>query len=369
MIKLISTIFLTIFIHPLWADSHAKDIDPAYLDPAYTDLIRVSTERLHEERSTVNDVFAIIDKSTPVKAQVNRGTCSIFSAIAMLETMLVIKKDLPNDIDFSEEYLEYLVVRNRTSDGSNSSRNFLAIANHGIPEEKAYPYIGDDWLEMPWASLPEKRCGYLQGDKKRSCLIIHRDPSLFELNDEELLDPALKTYDPEFVVARNEAQKIRDRYIDIRTRKFSLYSVEQVKQNLQQGIPVTLGIRFFYGAWNHRKSVDYGIGRNMTNWNLGLVGYPEPGSVDRLESPKHDAGHSILVVGYDDSKIVNTEVKMQDGSIQHFRYQGVYYFKNSWGTVGFGKDFVLGGRSLPGYGMISQKHAHEHGGFFHLPLQ
>jgi hypothetical protein len=74
-------------------------------------------------------------------------------------------------------------------------------------------------------------------------------------------------------------------------------------------------------------------------------------------------------VGYDDEKVTKTKMLMDDGSTKEFSYKGVYYFKNSWGIKGSGRDFTLNGVSYPGYGMITQKYAHEHGRFFHYPTK
>ena len=343
--------------------------DGAYLDPAYTDLVHPKVVHSSNKNQSRSNTLYLIKKSTSIKSQVSRGTCSIFSATAMLETMLILKKDMPTSIDFSEEFLEYLVVRNKTSDGSNSYTNFSAIRRYGLPYEKTYPYIGDNWESSPWIPQVQTRCGHLEGDANTSCLIIHRDPSLLTLSDEELLDTESVRYDPEFVTARAEAAKLRDQYMQLESSWFGIYNTAEVKAKLRSGIPVTLGMRFYYGAWNHRHADTYDIGRDTHNWDLGVVGYPEVGSVDRKVSQENPAGHSVLVVGYDDNKIVTTTVKMEDGSMKTFTYKGVYYFKNSWGTTGFGKDFVFADKQFSGYGMVTQKHAHEHGGFYHLPIK
>ena len=59
---------------------------------------------------------------------------------------------------------------------------------------------------------------------------------------------------------------------------------------------------------------------------------------------------------------------MEDGTWKEFSYRGVYYFKNSWGLRVSGRDFKLQGKNFPGYGMITQKYAHELGTFYHPPL-
>lgn len=350
------------------AEAHAQH-DGAFLDPLYKDLVHPKV--IHSDNKGIfrSDVEEVIGQMTPVRSQMSRGTCSIFSAIAMLEGMLVIKKNFSTDTDLSEEYLEYLAVRNLTTDGSYSGKNFWLIARHGVPGEKTLPYIGDDWQKNPWMPLPKERCGHLQGERYKSCLIIHRDPKLLDMGDHEILDQTGTSFDPDFVRARREAAQFRNNYIQFSSSYFNVNYTNQIKELLRQGIPVTLGIEFFYGAWNHSKSLELGIGRDMDAWYAGIVGHPETGSVDIQTSRKNPAGHSILVVGYDDNKIIKTSVKMQDGSTKSFTYKGVYYFKNSWGSDSFGRDFAIDGVSYPGYGMITQKHAHTHGSFYHMPLR
>jgi hypothetical protein len=109
---------------------------------------------------------------------------------------------------------------------------------------------------------------------------------------------------------------------------------------------------------------ELGIERNNEHWSQGLIGYPEQGSVDRRASREDPAGHSVLLVGYNDEESITVESKMEDGSTQTFTYKGVYYFKNSWGTGSFGTQTTIEGRVLPGYGKITQKYSHDFGGFY-----
>ncbi|MBK7961490.1 MAG: hypothetical protein IPK04_10000 [Bdellovibrionales bacterium] len=75
---------------------------------------------------------------------------------------------------------------------------------------------------------------------------------------------------------------------------------------------------------------------------------------------------SIVLVGYDDNVEVTVDSLMDDGTTKSFTYRGVYYFKNSWGTDKFGVQFSLNGKVYPGYGMITQKYAHDFGQFFQM---
>lgn len=350
------------------ANAYAQ-YDGAYLDPLYKNMVHPKVVKNNNKGIESSDTISVVKKMTPVKSQGSRGTCSIFSAIAMLEGMLVINGKFDTDLDLSEEYLEYTVVRNRTSDGSNSWSNFNAIRRYGVPTETTLPYDTQNWEKSPFHPMAQQRCGHLEGISNTSCLIVHRDPALLTMTDEQILDEEKPFFDPEFVEARTEATEFKNEHIKYSSNRYSLWSTAQVKQLLQRGIPVTLGIEFFYGAWNHRKADEFGIGRSADNWARGIVGHPEPGSVDLVKSRENPAGHSVLVVGYDDTKIVETTVKMEDGTTKTFTYRGVYYFKNSWGTSSFGVNVEIEGQKLPGYGMIVQKHAHQHGSFYTMPLR
>lgn len=345
--------------------------DGAYLDAPYKDLVHPVVDDFGLKKSgfVKSDTLAIVDYMSPVRSQGSRGTCSIFSAIAMLEGMLSLKGYFHKDnIDLSEEYLEYLAVRGRTGDGSNSYSNFSAIARYGVPYESTLPYIGDNWENNSFSTLAQSRCGHLTGNQKTSCLIIHRDPNQINRTDADLLNTNNPYYDPDFVAARTEARQFRSDFINLGSSYYSVYSVAQAKNLLQQGIPLTMGISFYYGAWNHRKAVEMGINRDMNSWDQGIVFYPVRGSMDRKMSPTKSAGHSILIVGYDDNKEVTQMVKMEDGSLKQFTFKGVYYFKNSWGTESFGANAQIEGQHLPGYGMIVQDYVHEYGSFYQLPI-
>jgi Papain family cysteine protease len=345
--------------------AHA-DQDGAFLDPAYTNLIHPKVSLIRNKTDSKNDVADVISKLTPVRSQESRGTCSIFSATAYLEGLLIQKGvGTVDTLDLSEEWLQYTVNRGRTSDGSSGPRNFTSIKNNGMVLEATLPYIGQNWATT-WSELKDSRCGKLTGDDQTSCFIVHRDPNLLLKTDEELT--ALK--EDEFLSIRNEAKAFREQNIKFDNKaSFYLYDTNTIKAHLKAGTPVVLEINFYYGAWNHRGGESIGLERNMDHWNKGIITSPEEGSLDAEASPKKPAGHSVLVVGYDDNRVVTKEIQMADGTRKTFTYKGVYYIKNSWGTSGFGKDFEVDGVTYPGYGMIVQKHADAEGSFYFLPLK
>lgn len=349
----------------------------AYLDPRYPQhfhprksLSRINSFELRpfDLRALNSDTRGLIAKQSSVKAQGMRGTCSIFSATALFESMLIIVRNLSTQIDYSEEWLEYLVTRNSQSDGSTSWANFSALFKYGTPDELVLPYIGETWDSVGTSVASKLRCQNVPSNLQKSCLVAHRDPRLLAANDSELSNRSGPLFDLEFLNARKAASEMREKYLAHTNERFSVPSTQAIKQLLDQGIPVTLDIDFYYGAWNHRKTTELGITRNMDHWHQGIVGYPEQGSLDRKKSLEDPAGHSVVIVGYDDDIEVTTQIQMANGSTQTFKHKGIYYFKNSWGTESFGKDFLLDHVRFPGYGMITQDYAEDFGSFFKIEL-
>ncbi len=342
--------------------------DGAFLDPKYPNLIHPKVSKLKIKGVSRSDTVQVISFQTEIKSQQSRGTCSIFSATAYIEGLLVQKGDFTKDLDLSEEWLEYTAVGGSISDGSHAYKNFNALKNFGAPFEKTLPYVGYDWNDS-YSPEGEKRCGHLKDQyKKKACLLVHFDPALLRKSDVELLDQTSSFFSPSFVDARTEAFEIRDRHFKFKNTSYTVYDTNQVKELLLQGKPVILESDFYYGAWNHRKATELGIERNMDFWNKGIVTHPVPGSMDEFKSRTSPAGHSILVVGFDDEKIVEQNIKMKDGSTKKVRFKGVYYFKNSWGKDSFGRDFEVDGKKFPGYGMMVQDYAHGYGSFYKLEI-
>ena len=343
--------------------------DGTYLDPKYTfkhpPLVNNNSANGDADGLSRNDVEGVIALQTPIKSQERRGTCSIFSATAILESMLIRNFGESPSIDLSEEWLEYAVMRDVGSEGSGSSRNFSYLATYGSPSEAELPYIGDTWDSINFNSLAYYRCSLQSGFALQACLLGHRAPYLMTLNDADL-----QSVDSELYYARASALILKTKYLASISNQSTEYlgNVADIKKHLANKIPVTLDIDFYYGAWNHSKATTLGIPRNSEHWKLGIVGHPAIGSVDRQISPGTPAGHSIVVVGYDDNVEVTIPTLMTNGTTQNLKYKGVYYFKNSWGTDNFALNFTINGHSYPGYGMITQQYAHEFGSFFRMPL-
>lgn len=352
----------------------ASDKDGAFLDPAYKVHVhpKRSVNKLLGNLPAKSDLEVILAFQTPVRSQGARGTCSIFSATAMYEATLVKLLGAPKDIDLSEEWLEYLIMRTQGSEGSGSYKNFNTLVSYGSPRESTLPYLGETWEEADVyaGSLAQKRCGSLTDFNRTACLLGHYHPGLLNAPESELTNSASPLYAPEFLKARSEAAAMKAQVAAKTTKTPGIYvgTVDDVKKALLAGVPITVDVDFYYGAWNHREAPEKGIPRNMDHWYKGVVGYPEEGTVDRRESLADPAGHSILLIGYDDEVTVETEQLMEDGSSKKFTYKGVYYFKNSWGTDSFGSEMVINGKARKGYGMITQKYAEQYGTFYQFPL-
>lgn len=361
----------------LWA----KSPDFAPLDRAYPNIEHPVDDTLSlqsllgpELTASKSDLSKALELQTSVKAQEDRGTCSVFSALALLESYFIRNRlvSTKKEIDFSEQWLEYLVAKDLGREGSDSPSNFELISEWGAVRESTLPYLGEDWTEegLKTGPLTRKRCGHLsQGKKLNSCLVGHFDPDALNWSEEELVSSSASELLPAKRESARFLARLKQRVGEKWPARTVVRTVSEIKSLLRAGIPLTLDIDFYFGAWNHREAEERGIPRDKELWKQGVIGYPEPGSVDRKKSRQGDtSGHSVLCVGYDDSIEVEVTSLSEDGELEQKRYRGVYFIKNSWGTEGFGSKFSAQGVSAPGYGMITQKYAHEFGGFYRIYL-
>jgi hypothetical protein len=329
-----------------------------------------------------SDVELLMNMMSSVKSQKSRGTCTIFSTIGLIEALFKIHRE--EDYDFSEEFLQYTVMSRQMDEGSTVNRNMKKLLFFGLPFEETWPYLGEKWRDWEANELARERCSHLIGDDRPlpplksssypqnifgSCLLGHRDPYLLRESD-----TYVESIDPEFIPIRNEAKLNREELLNgfiVRKKSYLFETNEEViKNHLSSGTPLIMGIKLFYGAWNHSKTEKFEIQkRDKSLWYRGIVGHPVEGSRDRLISGERGGGHSLVIVGYDDEVEVKSRMLMEDGTWKETIHRGVYYFKNSWGVRGSGRDFTYNGKAYPGFGMMTQDYAHEFGKFYHIPVK
>lgn len=335
-------------------------------------LVILFTSVYANELPSKNSIHELIGLQTSVKSQGSRGTCTMFSAIGIVEHLLIRKQGfLPVELDLSEQWMEYIIMKDKSTEGSTTSKNMRAILDLGVVYEKTWPYSRKKWPSLeddyPQVDMAQRACGHLVVLPKylKSCLLGQRDPRLFTMTDYEIAQ-----IDADFIPIRKESIFLRDTLVnDLYPRKktYKSSNLNKIKQWLNDNKSVIMGMKLYYGSWNSKKTETFEIQeRDKSKWYAGIVGYPELGTRDRQISGVEGGGHSVILVGYDDDVVVKTRMQMEDGAWKEFEYKGVYYFKNSWGVRGFGKKFKLDGVSYPGYGMITQKYAHDFGRFFYI---
>lgn len=271
--------------------------------------------------------FDLVASQSPVKSQGGRGVCSIFSTTALMEH-LYIKEGTLQDPDFSEQYMQwsakFQVGRFQNTSGSNASTNLDAASLYGIVSEEAWPYE-----TYAWGASHNPDCAKDEGDRPTECFTNGAPP--------ESALSAKKWYLP------------RGRWVSSSAR-----SIKAVMRNKQTA--VVSGMTFFYQSWNHRRSQ---LPVNSEYWSQGYI--LPPNDKDREISLEKRAGHSILLVGWDDDLEVarvdeNGDV-MKDANGEPIMEKGFFLFKNSWGTDGFGIKNPHGA----GYGWLAYSYVEEFG--------
>ena len=267
----------------------------------------------------------LVREQSPVRSQASRGVCSIFSTVGLMEH-LYIKAGVATP-DFSEQYLQWS-AKNEVgsfphSGGSSADANLRAISRFGIPEESAWPYES-----FPWTSANDPECKDDDADGQPTKCYTNGEPPASARTAQKFKLPA-------------------GRYVSTRDLKDRLF---------RKKTAVIVGLDFFYQSWNHRRSTLPVVDESFRQ---GIV--LAPNDADVTESHKHRAGHSILIVGWDDAlevPIVDKDGKPVPGTDGKPRTEkGFWIFKNSWGTARFGVTNPYGA----GYGYLSMRYVDDYG--------
>lgn len=219
---------------------------------------------------TLSDLPRVVDLKedmTPVKNQGDRGTCTFFSTMGILEA--AIKKDFKVEVNLSEEYLNYVTKKAGhypKVEGSNVANNVYALAATGVLLEKDAVYQ-PSWFQKGM------KCESFKATDRTAPLecFTHSAPQ------KEVLDQVISS------------------------KGFNFYALS----------PNTNDIITFLAK--ERRPLTLSVTVNFNGWpDSGDVYYNEALRTECLNTPSACGGHSVVLTGYDMDK-------------------KVFFFKNSWG--------------------------------------
>ncbi|MDD4973690.1 MAG: C1 family peptidase [Bacteriovorax sp.] len=255
-----------------------EQISNQYALAPFSDVNNKSTLNL-DLLKTLPRVLDLKDNMTSVKDQDERGTCSFFSSIALVEA--AIKKKMKVEVNLSEEYMNNAVKSGGISahdEGSYPENNLNYVS-----KKKAGFLLERDWPYQPsWFGQKTPCAENTAADKKASekCF-AHNSP-------------------PESVLAKKIATDNFDfLYLKADTTNEIIEVLAEYKLPMTMTVPV-----------------------NDRGWpNDGNVQFDEEMRAECIKTPSICGFHSIVITGYDlDKKI--------------------FFFKNSWskawGQQGYG---------------------------------
>ncbi|MEM9067715.1 MAG: proprotein convertase P-domain-containing protein [Myxococcota bacterium] len=263
----------------------------------------------------------LVATQSPVKSQGSRGVCSIFGTAAYMEHLYIVDGTLPMP-DFSEQFLQWSAkIENGSfpnTSGSNSSSNLRTLRRFGTVLESDWAYES-----RGWSSSNDERCTG-ESDQPTICY-TNGEPPASALAAQRWFLPSGGRW------INSSARSIKSHMVNTNTA-------------------VQAGGDFYYQAWGHGASR---IPRYSGYRSLGYV--VTPNEADIASSNEHRAGHSFLLVGFDDELEVqaideNGELAVDEAG-EPIMQQGFFLFKNSWGT-GWASDNPFGA----GYGWISYEY-------------
>jgi C1A family cysteine protease len=256
----------------------SEQISNQYALEPFSDVNNKSTLNL-DSLKNLPRVLDLKDNMTSVKDQDERGTCSFFSSIALVEA--AIKKKMKVEVNLSEEYMNNAVKSGGISthdEGSHpeNNLNFVNKKKSGFLLERDWPY------QPSWFGQKAPCIDNTATDKKASdkCF-AHNAP-------------------PESVLAK----KIPSDNFDFLYLKADTTN-EIIEVLAEYKLPMTMTVPVNDRGWQ----------------NDGNVQFDEEMRAECIKTPTSCGFHSIVITGYDLDK-------------------KVFFFKNSWskawGQQGYG---------------------------------
>ena len=234
---------------------------------AFKDAISTTSTLKLDTLSDLPRVVDLKEDMTPAKNQGDRGTCTFFSTMGILEA--AIKKDFKVEVNLSEEYLNFVTKKAGhypKVEGSNVANNIYVLASTGVLLEK------DSVYQPSWFQKGMKCEGFKATDRTAPLeCFTHSAPK------NEILNQVISA------------------------KGFSFNSIA----------PDTNEIITFLAK--ERRPLTLSVTVNFNGWpDSGDVYYNETLRKECLEKPAACGGHSVVLTGYDMDK-------------------KVFFFKNSWG--------------------------------------
>lgn len=233
---------------------------------AFNDMVSSST--LDESQlSNLPKIIDFSDEMTPSRNQSDRGTCTIFSTMGLIEG--AIKKDLGVDVNLSEEYMNYTSKKTgiyNTTEGSVVSENIAAVYKGGLLLENDWAYQSS-WFKK---SLPCEEYKSTDSNAPKICF-SHNSPN------NKVLAQTIDPKNIKFFGLKKDTNEI-------------------IKHLANTKRPLAMSVNVNFNGWSKTGETDYN----------------EKLREECLTTPANCGGHSIILTGYDMNK-------------------KVFMFKNSWG--------------------------------------
>ena len=273
--------------------------------------------------------YDLLSIQSPVRNQGRRGTCTIFSTTALMESIYLSRGAIENP-DFSEQFLQWStkteVRRFTDGEGSNNEVNLQAISRFGTVLETDWPYES-----AAWGASNDPMCVGEEEMRPTRCFTNGEPPAA--------------------ALAAQRYTLEAGRWINSRPTSIQSYMVNNQ-------LPVVVSGTFFYQAWSHGGSM---LSISQTNKAQGIVQYPS--AEDQTDSRMRPAGHGILLVGFDNDMRVQRVNGMGQPEVnaagEPVYDTGFYLFKNSWNNT-WATTQVPGTTEHPGgFGWISQRYVQE----------
>ena len=183
--------------------------------------------------------FDLLSIQSPVRNQGRRGTCTIFSTTALMESLYIQEGTVMNP-DFSEQFLQWSTKtelrRFTDGEGSNNEVNLQAISRFGIVTEQDWPYE-----TAAWGPSNDPMCTGEEEMRPTRCF-TNGEPPATALMAQRFTLPA-------------------GRWINSRASSIQSYMVNN-------RLPVVVSGTFFYQAWSHGGSM---LPTNPENRRRGIV--------------------------------------------------------------------------------------------------